>query len=263
MSIRVYSGPHYDGRRGPITGAWIPWLFAGLTIGGQIVWLLAPGVRDTLTILTVISFFLASASHAWLNRGAAWALAFVGISAGLGFAMEAIGLRVGLPFGNYAYAGTLGPEPFGVPIVVALAWSMMAYPCFLAARVLSTTRAGVVILGSIALAGWDLFLDPQMVSEGHWTWQTQGPALPGIAGIPFINFVGWFVTALLIMWCLDHLPQKRGADGVPTLMLLWVYCSNVLANIAFFGRPWVAVWGGIVMGIVVVPWAWITWANRP
>jgi len=50
---------------------------------------------------------------------------------------------------------------------------------------------------------------------------------------------------------------------VPTLMLLWVYCSNVLANAVFFGRPWVAVWGGVIMGIVVIPWAWITWTRRP
>ena len=31
---------------------------------------------------------------------------------------------------------------------------------------------------------WDLFLDPQMVDAGHWTWRDPTPALPGVPGIP-------------------------------------------------------------------------------
>ena len=66
------------------------------------------------------------------------------------------------------------------------------------------------------------------------------------------------------MALLSRLPVRRPvADGVPTLMLLWVYCSNVLANAVFFGRPWVALWGGLIMGAVVIPWAWISWTRRP
>jgi len=29
------------------------------------------------------------------------------------------------------------------------------------------------------LAAWDLFLDPQMVSAGHWTWLDTSPVLTG------------------------------------------------------------------------------------
>ncbi|MGI9198017.1 MAG: carotenoid biosynthesis protein [Candidatus Nanopelagicales bacterium] len=264
MSIRVYQGPHADGRRTPITWAWLPWLFAGITIGGQIIWLLAPAARDALTIITVVSFFLASASHAWLTRGFVWALGYVAIAAGIGWAMEAIGVRTGIPFGPYSYADSLGPLLLGVPVLVMMAWAMMAYPCLLAGRRLSSTRAGVVVFGAWLLAAWDLFLDPQMVSEGHWTWSSPDPGLPGIPGIPLSNYLGWVITALLIMALLARLPAGRPSlDGVPTLMLAWVYCSNVLANAVFFGRPWVALWGGIIMGIVVVPWAWVSWTRRP
>ena len=84
MSIRVYQGPHSDGRRLPVSWQWLPWLFAGITIGGQIIWLLAEPARDFLTIATVVSFFLASASHAWLTRGWAWALGYVAIAGGIG-----------------------------------------------------------------------------------------------------------------------------------------------------------------------------------
>jgi putative membrane protein len=242
----------------------LPWLFAGITIGGQIIWLLAEPARDFLTIATVVSFFLASLSHAWLTRGWAWALGYVAIAGGVGGAMEAVGVATGFPFGAYSYNSTLGPTLIGVPIIVMMAWAMMAYPALLAAQRISRTRAGVVVFGAWILAAWDLFLDPQMVSEGHWTWSSPDPGLPGVPGIPLTNYVGWVITALIIMALLARLPvRKPVGDGVPTLMLAWVYFSNVLANAVFFGRPWVALWGGIIMGAVVIPWAWISWTRRP
>jgi uncharacterized membrane protein len=263
MSIRVYQGPHSDGRRLPVTWQWLPWLLAGVTVGGQIVWLLAEQARDTLTVLTVVTFFLASVTHAIINRGWLWAIAYVAIASGVGLLAEAIGVATGFPFGLYSYAGTLGPTLLGVPIVVMLAWAMMAYPCLLAAQRISSTRAGVVVFGSWLLAAWDLFLDPQMVSEGHWSWTSPDPGLPGIPGIPLTNYLGWIITALVIMALLSRLPQRRGSDGVPTFLLLWVYFSNVLANAVFFDRPWVAVWGGVVMGAIIAPWAWVSWTRRP
>jgi putative membrane protein len=247
-----------------VSWQWLPWLFAGITIGGQIIWLLAEPARDFLTIATVVSFFLASLSHAWLTRGWAWALGYVAIAAGVGGAMEAVGVATGFPFGAYSYNSTLGPTLIGVPIVVMMAWAMMAYPALLAAQRISRTRAGVVVFGAWILAAWDLFLDPQMVGEGHWTWSSPDPGLPGVPGIPLTNYVGWVITALIIMALLARLPvRKPVGDGVPTLMLAWVYFSNVLANAVFFGRPWVALWGGIIMGAVVIPWAWISWTRRP
>ena len=115
MSIRVYQGPHSEGRRLPVSWQWLPWLFAGITIGGQIIWLLAEPARDFLTIATVVSFFLASVSHAWLTRGWAWTLGYVAIAAGVGGAMEAVGVATGFPFGSYSYSDTLGPTLIGVP----------------------------------------------------------------------------------------------------------------------------------------------------
>ncbi len=37
-------------------------------------------------------------------------------------------------------------------------------------------------------------------------------------------------------------------------MLSWVYISNIFANVAFWDRPAVALWGGVLMGIVLIPW---------
>ena len=52
MSVRVYTGPHADRRRGGGGGLRaLPWVLALLTIGAQIAWPLTSGsTRDSLTI---------------------------------------------------------------------------------------------------------------------------------------------------------------------------------------------------------------------
>jgi putative membrane protein len=149
----------------------------------------------------------------------------------------------------------------GVPLVIPLAWSMMAYPCLLAAERLSNTYLGTAILGGILLASWDLFLDPQMVGEGYWTWADTGWELPGIPGIPLQNFLGWLLASVVLMASLSRLPRKVARDGVPTMMLIWIYASNVFAALVFFGRPGVAIWGLVCMGVVMVPWMWRIWSE--
>jgi uncharacterized membrane protein len=263
VSVRVYTGPHSDRGGGPSGWvSYVPWGFAAATILGQIVWvLLGSGGRTALSILTVVTFFLASASHAYLSRGAAWTSGFLAITLIFGWAVEVLGLGTSFPFGTYEYSGALGPAIAGVPLVIPLAWSMMAYPCLLAAQRLSTTGLGTALIGGWLLAAWDLFLDPQMVGQGYWTWQDAGWALPGIPGIPMQNFIGWLLAAIVLMSLLDRLPRKTVSDAVPNVMLMWVFVSNVLANLVFFGRPGVALWGGICMGVVVIPWLWRMWSQ--
>ena len=73
---------------------------------------------------------------------------------------------------------------FGVPLVIALAWPMLAWPAALAARRLAHTFAGRVAVGAWGLAAWDVFLDPQMVAAGHWRWLDPSPQLPGVPAVP-------------------------------------------------------------------------------
>ncbi len=263
MSVRVYTGRHSD--RGGVPSGWlpyVPWVLAGLTITGQIIWVLVGDEpRRVLTILTVVTFFLASSTHAYLSRGLSWTAGYLAISLGLGLAIEAIGTSTRFPFGDYSYTSALGPAVLGVPILIPLAWSMMAYPCLLAAQRLVGPGLATALVGGWLFAAWDLFLDPQMVSEGAWQWNSIGWVLPGIPGIPLQNFLGWLLMAFVLMWLLDRLPRKIAKDGVPTLMLSWIYASNVLAAAVFFGRPSVALWGALCMGIVVIPWWWRTWSQ--
>ncbi len=230
-------------------------MLASLTIGAQIAYPLVSGrTGHGLTVAIVVLFFATSVAACGRRYGGRAAVTLVAIAAGGGLLAEAIGVRTGIPFGEYRYAGTLGPQILGVPLVIPLAWAMMAYPALEVARAL-TPRA-VPLVGGLALASWDLFLDPQMVAAGHWTWVDPDPSLPGVAGIPLTNFAGWLVVAVLLVGLLDRaIPRGDGADPIPGLLYLWTYASSVLANAAFFGRPWVALVGGVGMGSVAIPYA--------
>jgi putative membrane protein len=190
-------------------------------------------------------------------------------AAGTGLAAEAVGVATGRPFGEYAYAGTLGPQLLGVPLLVPLAWAMMAYPALLLGRRLAGARRGrrvvVALLGGATLAAWDLFLDPQMVAAGHWTWTYPDPGLPGVPGIPLTNAAGWLLVGTVMTAVLDLVvpgasrpgPEAASApllEALPAALLAWTWFGSVLANVAFFGRPWVALYGGVALGALVVPY---------
>lgn len=233
-----------------------------MTILAQIVWVLVPDTSRTIvTAASVTFFFLASTSHAYLSRGLGWTAGYLGITLGFGWLIEVLGTMTQFPFGDYVYTDALGPALLGVPILIPMAWAMISYPMLLAVQRLSTTNLGVALIGGWLLMAWDLFLDPQMVGEGYWTWNSVGWEVPGIDGIPLQNFLGWWLGGIVLMFLLDRLPRKVVADGVPNTLLLWTFASNVLGAAVFFDRPMVALWGGIAMGVVVIPWAWRLWSQ--
>jgi uncharacterized membrane protein len=250
-------------RRPTGAAAALPWVLALATIGSQIAYPLADGEwLRRVTIASVVLFFLASVTHAWAHRGPKWALTFLVVTAGGGLLAEAVGVRTGVPFGDYTYSSSLGPRLLDVPVVVPLAWTMIAYPVFLAARRL--TQRWTAIVGALGLAGWDVFLDPQMVSDGRWHWSDPTPSLPGIDNVPLTNSLGWLAVSFVIMLLLcATVPRDRGSETVPAALLFWTFIGSVVGNVFWFGSGAVALAGGIAMGIVVLPYTWVLWQSRP
>lgn len=233
-------------------------LLAMATVLAQVAYPLVPAGsgRDALTVGTVLLFAAASLVHAYATRGPRAALLLLAVAGGGGLVAEAAGVATGFPFGTYAYTGTLGPAVLDVPVVIPLAWTMMAWPAYLVGVRLARTRPARVLVGAAALASWDLFLDPQMVDAGHWRWADPRPALPGAGTVPLTNYAGWALVALVLMALLGVLvPTEPGPDAVPFALYLWTWASSVLAHLAFFGLPASALWGGLGMGAVAVPLA--------
>ena len=237
--------------------AWVlPWLLTAAAVLLQIVYpLVAGAVRTEITVASVVVFCAAAVSDAARVHGARGAAILVAVAGGGGLLVEAVGVRTGLPFGTYAYTGDLGPSLLGVPVVVPLAWTMMAWPALVVGRALAG-RLPVALVGGVALAAWDLFLDPQMVDAGHWTWAHPDPALPLVPGVPLTNYAGWLLVAVVVVGTLDAaLAAHVRPPGPAAALYLWTYGSSVLAHVVFFDRPGSALVGGVVMGAVALPFA--------
>ena len=239
----------------PVTAA--VWALVGAAVLVQIVYPLVPdGARTPVTVLSVVVFCAAAVAAAARRTGARGALVLLLVAGGGGLLVEAVGVRTGLPFGGYDYTGTLGPQLLGVPVVVPLAWTMMAWPALVVGRTLARSPLGVPLVGGVALAAWDVFLDPQMVAAGHWRWDAPDPGLPLVPGVPLTNYAGWVLVGVLMVGLLHRLlPDGDGPSGPAAALYLWVYGSSVLAHAAFFGLPGSAVVGAVVMGLVAVPFA--------
>ncbi|MGI8679160.1 MAG: carotenoid biosynthesis protein [Jatrophihabitans sp.] len=236
----------------------VPAALGGTVVVLQIAYPLLDGVaRDRLTVVIVIVFASACVAHAAVSRSARTAGLLLVLTAVPGFVAEVVGVHTGLPFGSYHYTSSLGPTLFGVPPVVGLAWTMVAWPAAIAARRLVAGRAARIVVGAWALASADLFLDPQMVAAGRWSWTHPTPHLPGVPDVPLTNFAGWLLVALLLSTALQTLLSANCAadDTVPILLYLWLYVGWIVALGGFLDLPAAAGWGALGMGLVAIPLA--------
>ncbi len=249
--VDFVSGPILPGRAGPVS------VFVAATVALQISYPLSTDdVRTTLTVATVVTFAAASLCHAALTYGLR-GLAGCAAAAAIGFAAEVAGTYTTVPFGEYHYAESLGAQVGRVPVVVALAWAMMAWPAAVVARRLARSTAACVAIGTWALASWDLFLDPQMVAAGHWRWSDPNPHLPGVATVPLTNLAGWILVSAVISLVVQGILRTTAPrdDRWMLWMFLWVYASSVLALAAWLNLGAAAFWGALGMGAVSVPLA--------
>jgi putative membrane protein len=236
----------------------LPALLAATAVVLQIAYPLTHGLaRDRLTVGIVLVFAAAGVAHAATSRGPAGAVGLLAVTAVPGFAVEVLGVHTGVPFGSYHYGSSLGGHVLGVPPVIALAWTMLAWPAAIAARHLVRGPVPRVVVGAWALASADLFLDPQMVAAHRWTWAAPAPHLPGVPDVPLTDYAGWFAVALLLSAALQALLNRTpdAGDAVPIALYLWLYLGWIVALAVFLGLGAAAAWGAVGMGVVAVPLA--------
>ncbi len=217
-------------------------------------------VRARITVAVVVVFAALCIADAASTRGPRRALAVLGVTAVPGLLVEIVGVGTGFPFGSYRYTGALGLRILDVPLLVGLAWTMLAWPSALVARRLTSSRSGRVLVGAWAMTAGDLFLDPQMVSAGVWTWHDGSPHLPGVPNVPLTNLAGWLLVTVVLS-ALVQAVIGDGDDSLGIVMYGWLWVGWTIALGVFLDLPAAAGWGLLGMGVVAVP-ALRSWASN-
>lgn len=247
----------------------IPVVLALCAVAAQIAYPLVDGrARDLVTVAVVGLLAAASISHAVVHRGVRWAATLVVVTAGIGLGSEILGTATGFPYGCYSYSiDRLGPALAGVPLIVPFAWTAGFYPIWCVATRLvrrfgrASAAVGRVVLTTVGLVGWDLYLDPQMVADHQWSWCDQNAGLPGVEHIPLTNYLGWILVGLLMATVMEVVtataaaPETRAlrSDAVPYGLFLWTWLGSSLAHAVFLDAPelrYSAVYGLLCMGVV-------------
>ncbi|WP_352431056.1 carotenoid biosynthesis protein [Pyrinomonas sp.] len=176
-----------------------------LWLGGALTYALGLSPPPQLWWTAPLFLVLAGAIALWGTAGRERVDAL--IAAAIGFTMELFGVKAGLPFGSYRYTDVLWPQAFGVPLVIALAWMLLA---LYARDILSTFDHRPLLrwlFASALMVAFDLVIDPLAAGPlGYWQWEEGGMYY----GIPTKNFFGWFVTGAIIFALFGTRWRRRG-----------------------------------------------------
>ena len=267
MSLRQFY-PKRSNRKG--LSSWKLFLLYSvliIAIGLQISYPLING--EALRVVTIATVYWAAGAmllHALFAYGSLYAFTLLFVTFPYALLIEQIGSKTGWPFGTYEYSGSLGFQIYGVPLVVPFAWVMIAHPVLMLAR--KVTKNWVFLYGGLAMMAWDLFLDPQMVAAQRWLWDFTGPHVPLQPQIPLSNTFGWLLTGMGLMAILNKTlrQDRRNTVIVPNTanyFLAWTYFSGVVGNLFFFDMPGVAISGGVIFGLLMIPYIFVTRFGPP
>ena len=216
------------------------------------LWTVEAGIFPFLASLGVLAQLGATISALSLEWSARRILAIGAAVFALAWLVEFWGVMTGFPFGEYSYTPAMQPQIGGVPALIPLAWMMMLAPAWgVAQAILGGKQARLkgwywllfAALAGAAFTAWDLYLDPQMVAREMWAWKAAGGVT--FFGIPWANYVGWWLTSSLITLLIR--PTR-----LPVLPLLAIYAVTwIFQGIGlgvFWGLPGPALAGFVAMG---------------
>jgi uncharacterized membrane protein len=172
-------------------------------------------------ILTIVLIII----HGILTFRVKHIILFLGLSISIGTLAELFILKTGL-VGKLSYTDKLKPKLFGVlPIYMPFMWTLLTYfglwmTIFLLhdpATTIFDSLIQLIIIAPLLITMLDLCGDPIAIDEGFWVWETKGKYL----GIPILNFIGWYITAGLIIIPFSFYVMPLKIESVP----IWVLYS--------------------------------------
>ena len=184
---------------------------------------------------------LSDQSVSWWKKPRFWVMAVVIWTGGMG--VEWVGVHTGWPFGSYHYSYLFGPHLFAVPFTLGFAWIAVVGNSAL----LSGGGAGWKSKGirAIKTGAWalmmDLVLDPVAHHREFWSWEAVG----GFYGVPWTNFVSWFVMGGLLSLFIPPIPKDPVVQRkAKVLYQLFILLFGLLAlQAGLYGSAMIAALG--------------------
>jgi putative membrane protein len=129
--------------------------------------------------------------HALLTwRPASTAALFVGGGL-LAFGAELVGVHTGL------LEHELRPQIAGVPVSVILVWPAVVYATYRLALLAVPAGIPAATLAAVLATALDVLTDPNGVREGVWRYPEHPLSTPRFRGVPWWNFMAWFLLVFL------------------------------------------------------------------
>ncbi|KQY82267.1 hypothetical protein ASD24_16640 [Paenibacillus sp. Root52] len=149
-----------------------------------------------------------------------WLASFIIWLGGMG--IEWLGVHTEWPFGEYAYSDYFGIHLFNVPVTLGFAWiAVVGNSAILSGG--GSTWSGKLIR-AVKTGFWaivlDLVLDPVAHARGFWHWGAGG----GFYGVPWSNYVSWFIMGAFLSLFLPAMPGDRST----LLRAKWLYQLFIL-----------------------------------
>jgi len=260
---------------GRLAGA-VHWLTSGfalacllLVLGPLLLDLHLPGKPGWPEAVLVFAVMLTSL--VWLARQLPLqnVLLAAGIIALIGGGIHTIGAITAIPFGPFSYTDSAGPRFFNtLAWPVPLLWIIVILNSRGVARLMlrpwrRVRNYGFWVIGiTIALTVlFDLALEPFAAAvKRYWLWHpTRLPLKWG--GAPVTNYLGWLVTALLILAfttpALIDKRRRRAANRPPDYhpLVVWLLAVALFAAGAATRQLWPAVVYCVAVGLAVAIFA--------
>ena len=173
---------------------------------------------DGLLLVLTAATILASLTRQLPGQNVMLASVIIAFIAG---AAQSLGALTAIPFGPYVYAESFGQQLFyPLPWAVPLVWIAVIFPSRGVARLIlrpwrKTRTYGFWLIGlaTALVVLLDLGLEPFATRVKHyWFWNPTKLKLDWY-GTPWVNFLGWAVTTLLILAFATPLPHQQETDA--------------------------------------------------
>jgi uncharacterized membrane protein len=253
------------------TADWTPvihWVLFGLFVAQLVVvWLrLWPDSRlfgaarwpEGLLLVLATATTLASLTRQLPGQNVLLAAAVIAVIASLA---QIIGTLTAVPFGPYVYTESMGqqlfhPLPWSVPclwIVMVLNSRGVARLILKPWRKVRSYGFWVIGLAVLLVVLLDLGLEPFATRVKHfWLWLPTKSSLNWYS-TPWVNFLGWSVTTLLILaFATPSLINKRSVKHPPDYhpLIVWLLLNVLLATSAITHQFWLA--AGLVLAASIL-----------